>query len=530
MSGDRVKKSYTSYQTALKKGLPKQIQSVCATCKKIIPAEVYANSGAVWIEKSCADHGRTKDIYWSDMDLYLKAEKFAYDGRSLENPQVRNAVRCPDDCGLCDLHLGATNLANIDVTNRCNLRCSFCFANAYKRGYVYEPSFEQIVEMMKVLREERPVPAPAIQFSGGEPTLREDLVEIIGVARDLGFLQIQLASNGVRIARDETLVKRLSDAGLCTLYLHFDGISKATEPLLEVKKQAIANCRNVRLGIVLVPTILNGVNDHEIGGIVRFAADNVDIVRGVNFQPVAFTGAASIEEGEKRRFTIPDLCNRLEAQTDGEIRKTDLYPVPCVVAISKLVEAYTGKPQVELSAHPHCGVATYVFITEKGLLPINRFVDVDRFFASMDEMTSEILRGGLLSKAKVFMKGLKGINECINEKEEIIAVNFKEKLKKILWEQDYTELGEFHWNALFIGTMHFMDSLNYDIERVRRCVIHYATPDPKRRIVPFCAYNSGPTYREEIERKYSIPLKEWEAKHGKIDKFDEGEKTSSHAF
>ncbi len=524
-----MKKTYTSYQTALKKGLPKQTQSICPTCKKLVPAEIYSSEGAVWIDKTCPEHGRVKDIYWSDVDLYLKVEKYAYDARTIENPQVGNATRCPDDCGLCNLHLGATNLANIDVTNRCNLRCSFCFANAYRRGYVYEPSFEQIVEMMKILRQEQPVPAPAIQFSGGEPTLRDDLAEIIKAAKDLGFLQIQLASNGVKIARDEGLIKRLSEAGLSTLYLHFDGISKATEPLLEIKKQAIVNCRKIKLGVVLVPTLLNGINDHEIGGIVRFAAENVDVIRGVNFQPVAFTGAASSEEREKRRFTIPDLCNRIEVQTNGEIKKSDFYPVPCVVAISKLVEAYTGKPQVELSAHPHCGMAIYVFVTEKGLMPINRFVDVEKLFASMDEITSELLRGSLFGKAKVFLKGLKTINECIKEKEELLGVNFKEKLKKILRDQDYSELSEFHWRALFIGTMHFMDNFNYDVERVRRCVIHYATPDPKRRIVPFCAYNSGPTYREEIERKYSVPLEEWEARYGKI-KFDEGEKKSLHAF
>ncbi len=522
--------SHTSYKTALMKGLPKQIQSMCPDCRKIILAEVYAENGSVWIKKTCPEHGSFMDLYWSDVDLYLRAEKFAYDGRTIENPQIRNATSCPGDCGLCDLHLGVTDLANIDVTNRCNLRCSFCFANAYKRGYVYEPSFEQIVEMMRIVREERPVPVPAIQFSGGEPTLREDLVDILRVAKDLGFLQIQLASNGVKIARDETLVRRLFDAGLCTLYLHFDGISKTTEPFLEVKKQAIANCRKVKLGVVLVPTILKGVNDNEAGSIVKFAAENVDVIRGVNFQPVAFTGAASAEEREGRRFTIPDLCDRIEAQTGGEIQKSDFYPVPCVVAISKLVEAYTGKPQVELSAHPHCGVATYVFITENGLLPINRFVDVDGFFASMDEMTSELLKGGLLSRAKVFMKGLKGINECISEKDHLIAVKFKEKLKKILMDQDYAELGEFHRGALFVGTMHFMDVYNYDVERVRRCVIHYATPDPVRRIVPFCAYNSGPTYREEIERRYSIPLEVWESRHGKMDEFDEGEKTASHAF
>ncbi|MFC1786759.1 radical SAM protein, partial [Halobacteriota archaeon] len=207
--------------------------------------------------------------------------------------------------------------------------------------------------------------------------------------------------------------------------------------------------------------------------------------------------------------------DRIEQQTNGKIKKSDFYPVPCVVSLSKLVEEYTKKPQIEFSAHPHCGMATYVFVDEKELVPINRFVDVDKFFQSVDEVIDILNAGGLLGRSKAMMKGVKVINDCIHESTQPKNVHFKEMLKQVLKKQNYKSLGEFHWNALFIGVMHFQDSYNYDIERVKRCVIHYATPDPKRRIIPFCAYNSGPTFREEIEQKYSIPLEEWESQHRK---------------
>ncbi|MDI6903258.1 MAG: hypothetical protein QMC77_05930, partial [Methanocellales archaeon] len=112
------------------------------------------------------------------------------------------------------------------------------------------------------------------------------------------------------------------------------------------------------------------------------------------------------------------------------------------------------------------------------------------------------------------MRGLKAINSCVHEDRQPKNVHLGKTLRQVLKKQDYKSLGEFHLNALFIGAMHFQDSYNYDIERVKRCVIHYATPDPKRRIIPFCAYNSGPTFRREIEQKYSIPLEEWERQHG----------------
>jgi len=155
---------------------------------------------------------------------------------------------------------------------------------------VYEPSFDEVVSMLNLLRSERPVPAAAVQFSGGEPTMREDLFAIIRKAKELGFNQVQIATNGIKIANTPGYAQQLKDTGLNTVYLHFDGISRQTNPNLKAHMKAIENLRAVRLGAVLVPTVIRGRNDHELGDIIRFAARNISVIRGVNFQPVAFTG------------------------------------------------------------------------------------------------------------------------------------------------------------------------------------------------------------------------------------------------
>ncbi|OKY77172.1 MAG: 7,8-dihydro-6-hydroxymethylpterin dimethyltransferase [Candidatus Methanohalarchaeum thermophilum] len=507
--------------------LPKQTTSICPECNKKIEAEIFEKDDEVWIKKRCPKHGEFKDVYWSDVDLYKRAHKYSYDGRGISNPQKDIEDGCPYDCGLCDNHFSHTCLANIDLTNRCNLNCSFCFAHAKARGYVYEPSFDQVVEMLKLLRKEKPIKTPAVQFSGGEPTLRDDLLDIIEKAKDLGFLQIQIATNGIKLGKNKELSQDLIDAGLNTVYLHFDGTEEDVEPFIETKKQAIENCREAGLGIVLVPTIIKGQNEDEIGKIVDFAAENIDIIRGVNFQPIAFTGAAqkSQEERLEERFTIPDLAEELEKSTEGEILKDDLYPVPSVIPISKAVEALTDDPQIEFSCHPNCGAATYVFLTEDGYKPINRFIDVDKFFKTLENLSEDLESGFLhrvserLGKSRAIAKALRRLNKSINYEKQPEDLELGKKIKKIIKDHNYDALGDFHLDTLFIGSMHFQDSYNYDLERLKRCVIHYATPDG--RIIPFCAYNSGPTYREEIEKKFSVPVEEWEKRKGKLEKIEE---------
>jgi hypothetical protein len=482
--------------------LIKKTRSLCPVCGSVLEADIVEEEGKIWLKGTCPGHGVFRHVYWSDPTMFYRFERYEAIGTGVANPQnIAPPGSCPTACGLCSNHRSQTLLANIDLTNRCNLNCDFCFANARACGFLYEPGFDDIVKMMHVLRGEKPVPTPAVQFSGGEPTMRDDLVEIIKKAKEMGFPQVQIATNGVKLAKDPALVQRLKEAGLSTVYLHFDGTSQQTNPYLATHKTAIENMGKVGLGVVLVPTIIKGRNDQEIGSIIQFAADHISVVRGVNFQPVAFTGAASADDLEKSRITIPEVLDDIEIQTKGAIKKDDFYPVPCVLPFSDLVEAYTGRPQVRFTAHQHCGAATYVFVTKDGMVPVNRMVDVDRFFEAVERMAETLKKGGTLNKYKALLEGVRNLHDSFKKGEQGNTSEFWKLIGKTLISQNFDALREFHWNALFIGTMHFMDRYNYDLSRVQRCCIHYATPDGK--LIPFCTYNSGPVYREQVWKKHA---------------------------
>lgn len=502
-------------KSKLVKGLPKDTTSLCPECKKIIKAKIFAENGKVMIEKECTKHGKFKDVYWSDVDMFLKAEQFAYDGIGVENPKYTGATKCPFQCGLCDLHLSHTALSNIDLTNRCNLKCPICFANAAASGYVYEPTFEQIVDMMKMLRANRPVPTPAVQFSGGEPTIRKDFIEIVKKAKELGFTQIQVATNGIKLAQSLDFAKVLNKYGINTVYLQFDGLNEESyiaargKPLLQTKLKAIENCRNsgdMPLGIILVPTIINTVNDDQVGEILKFAIENNDVIRGVNYQPVAFTGRIPQEERDKQRFTLTDLADRLEKQTDF-LKKEDFYSVPCVTPISQLTSILDKQQKVAFTVHPHCGIATFVISDDETgkVIPISRMIDVEGFLGEVKKI-AESTKDSIFAKQKAIVKSIKLLKYI---KKENVPKDFKLKqlLENVLTQKDKQALADFHWKVTFVGGMHFQDLYNYDIERVKRCCIHYTTPDG--RLIPFCAYNGGPTFREQVEKKFSIPMDEW---------------------
>ncbi|MDR2856183.1 MAG: radical SAM protein [Methanomicrobiales archaeon] len=479
-------------------------QSICPVCLKVVNSEIVERDKQIFIERSCPEHGHFSNLYWSDAELYHRFAQYHYEGRGLENPQVSNPqVSCPGACGICANHKSTTLLANIDLTNRCNLNCDFCFANARVCGFVYEPTFEEVDQMLTLLRSEKPNPTPAVQFAGGEPTLREDLPDLVRLAKRKGFLQVQIATNGILLAKDPNLAQVLKDAGVSTVYLHFDGVSKKTNFKLKRDLQAIENCKAIGLGMVLVPTIIGGFNDHEIGEMIRFAADNISVIRGLNFQPVSFTGAKEIKEMEKERITIPDLLQRIENQTGGSLKVSDFYPVPCVVPISDFVEMYTNKPQIRFTAHEHCGAATYGFVTEQGLTPVTKIIDVDEFFKAVQNLTDKLGEKGpkLLHKFAA-ISGVRDLHKAATAttRSDEFSKEFWSSIGKALISHNFDSLREFHWNALFIGTMHFMDNYNYDIERVQQCCIHYATPDGK--LIPFCTYNSGPVYREKVWRNH----------------------------
>ena len=245
----------------LQKGLPRRTGSLCPECLKVIPATLYIGDGALKMRKTCKEHGEFDEVCWSDAELYLKAENWAFDGVGLENPQIVDAKVCPYECGLCNLHYSATALCNIDLTNRCNLKCPICFANANAAGYVFEPTFEQIVYEFAVLRAQRPIPVAAIQFAGGEPTIYPKFPEIVKAAKEMGFPQVQVATNGIRLATEDGFLEKVAEAGLNTIYLQFDGLREENyirargRPLLDIKLRVIEKVRERSQAKIITPTI-----------------------------------------------------------------------------------------------------------------------------------------------------------------------------------------------------------------------------------------------------------------------------------
>jgi uncharacterized radical SAM superfamily Fe-S cluster-containing enzyme len=502
----------------IQKGLPKITESLCPECGKVIRADIFADTGKVVMEKNCAEHGTFRDIVFSDIKLYLKMEEWTFgDNRGIKNPAIANATVCPDDCGMCGMHTSHTGLANVDLTNRCNLTCPVCFANANTAGYVYEPGIELVRKQLAALREQQPVAGRVVQFSGGEPTIHPQFFEILSMAREMGFSHIQAATNGIEFAKPG-FSEAAKAAGLQTLYLQFDGVCddvyKRTRgvSLMDLKMKAIENVRKAGLKIVFVPTIVKGINDHQIGDIVRMALENIDCVSGISFQPVAFTGRINRRELEQKRFTLADLAHSVADQTGITDKYHDWFPLSSVVPFSKLLSAMKGDETVTLTCHPHCSIGTYLFVDEKTktAVPATRFLDLPGLLQDMDEIARKTGK----SIFKVF-SGVKAWNSLKKHFKKEFAppgLTFEKFLQTVQgcvdkkYGRDGMD-GTFSYRTLMVAGMHFMDSYNYDIARVKRCLIHYAAPNGQ--LYPFCTYNSGPVFRDKIEREFSIPIADY---------------------
>ncbi len=499
----------------LEKGLPKWTESLCPECLKVIDARLFEENGAVFMEKTCAEHGEFRDKIYSDARLYLKMEEFEFgDNRGLENPQLPDAVKCPDDCGMCSLHTSHTVLSNVDLTNRCNLTCPVCFANANVQGYLYEPSFEQLRGMLQTLRDQRPTPNRVVQFSGGEPTIYPRFHDVLRMATEMGFTHIQCATNGIEFANLE-FAQASKEAGLHTLYLQFDGVTEEVYlrtrgvRLLEKKLAAIENCRKAGLKIIFVPTIVKGVNDHEIGAMIRLAIDNVDTVSGFSFQPVCFTGRINRRELEAKRFTQSDLAHCVADQTGLTDKYDDWFPLSCTSPFSKLLSGLQNFNRPNLTAHPHCAMGTYLYVDprSKKAVPITKFFDMPGMLRQIDLLA----RQAAGAKIKLFTKinAWQKLRKFYRPQFAPPGLTFERFLQTLQGMTDHsygrgTGDGTFTYKTLLVAGMHFMDAYNYDIERVKRCVIHYSAPDGM--VYPFCTYNSGPCYREKIEKEFSVPF------------------------
>lgn len=508
----------------LKKGeeLLSLTMSVCPYCYRVLPSVIVERENKVYIRKSCPDHGEIEELYYGDVELYKRVSKFYEEGRGTKHVYTKVITTCPFNCGLCAMHKQHTALVNLVATNRCDLSCWYCFFYSEAAGYVYEPSLEQVREMIRSVKKQGVT--VAVQITGGEPLLREDLFDIIRILREEGVRHIQLNTNGLKFARlylSEPVkaieyARILRTSGLNTIYLSFDGVTPKTNPknhweiplIFEVfRKSGITS-------VVLVPTVIKGVNTHELGAIVRFAAKNMDIVRAVNFQPVSLTGFMKKREREKYRITIPEVAKLIEEQTDGEITIDSWFPVNASAVFSRFIEGFSGEFKFEMSNHPICGVGTYVYVQRNGdnvkFTPITNFIDVEGLLEYLREKWADLISGS--SRIITGMRLLYSIRKFIDQEKAPKEFDVYKIIANVIVKRSYEALGELHYKLLFIGQMHFMDLYNYDIQRVQRCNIHYVVPDG--RLIPFCAFNIfDEVYKDKIQREHGLSLEEYARKY-----------------
>jgi len=512
------------------------VSTLCPYCQRLLPGRVFERDGKVYIRRICPEHGEIEELYYGDAKLYHRMMRYEETGKGV--PKVHAYVGvggpCPYSCGLCSMHENHTALANLVVTNRCNLSCFYCFFYAEKAGYIYEPSMEMLRFQVRQLKKQGVT--MAIQITGGEPTMRDDLVDIVRMLKEEGVRHVQLNTNGIKFAqlyfedpeKAYKYARELREAGVNTVYMSFDGVTPKANWKNHWEVPFIFEVfrKGGMTSVVLVPTVIKGMNDHELGQIIRFAAKHMDIVRAVNFQPVSLSGQLKKHERERMRITIPDAIHRIAEQTDNQIYPEAWYPIPVAAKFAKFIEAWTGVPQFCMSNHPMCGVGTYVYVERdadglpKRFVPITDFFDVDAFVEWLDEKRIYLLEGK--SKKMLILKGAINFRKFIKRKNLPNGLNVEKLLLNIVLRRNYDALGELHYNLMFLGMMHFMDQYNYDVTRVRRCNIHYLSPDG--RIIPFCTYNVlEDIYRDHILNQYKTDFEAFQREVG-INIFAPGQK------
>ena len=412
-------------------------RSVCPVCLKNIPASLTRDdSGRIDLEKSCPEHGSFCVPIWQglvDFDRWVMSSE----------PLAENAgLCCPQNCGICSEHETGTCCALLEVTSRCNLHCAYCFADGGR------PDADPGLEEMKaaVLEIVRQCGSPLLQLSGGEPTLRDNLPELVRFAKEAGCSYVQLNTNGIRLAEDPLYAKELADAGLDIVFLQFDGTSDAIyqtlrgAPLLQTKLEAIRISSDLRLGVTLVPTVVKGVNDGDLGNIVALAVSLSPGIRGIHFQPVSYFGRVPHAPENEERYTLDRLMADLSDQAG--IPLDSFMPSRC--------------------DHPLCGFHANFLIAPNGTLK------------PLSSITHSAKNRG-----------------CAQDNREYVARHWRRPPREeppssaFSDEMDFdTFLYRLRHESLTLSAMAFQDAMNLNIERLHRCSLHVYD---KGKIKPFCA-------------------------------------------
>ena len=438
--------------------------SVCPVCLKRILAMRVVYGDEVYLEKKCPEHGSFKTIVWRGLPAYpswMREKIPNHPAQPFHQPETG----CPFDCGLCSAHRQEPCCVLLEVTQRCDLGCPVCFASSGSEQTT-DPSLAT-VEMwyQRMLQAGGPY---NIQLSGGEPCLRDDLPEIISMGKKLGFTYFQVNTNGLRLAKDIGYLRSLKEAGLNVVYLQFDGTDDAIyqtirgRKILDRKIKVIQNCAELHLGVILVPTIIPGVNDQDLGNIIRFALDYQPAVKGIHFQPVAYFGRYPQPPRNVDRITIPELLNAMQLQTEGLVHLADFHP--------------------KGSENSYCSfTANYIIQPDGSLKPLR-----------------EPETGCNCHKPESAREGVKRSREFVAKHwtfHEAPKMVNSSNLSLGGWDEILERARSHHFS---ISGMAFQDAWNLDLELLQDCCIAIAATNGD--LVPFCAYNLTNTQGQALYR------------------------------
>ncbi|MFW9847565.1 MAG: radical SAM protein [Candidatus Thorarchaeota archaeon] len=427
------------------------MKALCPTCGKLVDAREITNSDEIYLERECPEHGITKTHIADSAEYWKWSMKYNRPGSKPFRWSSEVKDGCPNDCGLCSNHKQHSCIAIAEITGQCNLRCPICFASAPYGDHV---PFDQVVDMINsfVSYETNP---EILQLSGGEPTLHPEIVEIIKYAKGLGIEDVVLSTNGLELL-DETFSKDLADVEV-VIYLQFDTFKSETSKILrgvdlvEKKEQIVENCAKYDLTTVLVPTIVKGINDNEIGALTNYALSKNHIF-GINFQPLSFTGR--VEPKGISSLSVHEILTHIEQQTLGTLKVEHFRPIPC--------------------PHPHCTAISYMIVDDENIIPMTELVDVDDYIDYAKDRT-------LVGKSTILDSAFESLFSTS-------AVPGTNKNLVSFCEACGMSVPEFLGKSVKTVAVHaFMDHNTYQLERAQKCCIHVIQPDG--RMIPFCNLN-----------------------------------------
>jgi len=531
-------------------GFPRQTDSLCPRCVSEVRAEILSGDvdwkvliegnpgeikasiveedGKILMRKDCPKHGRFEDVMSHDPAFFRRLETL-YPGRDFVIP--KDGLH---EHGTSSIKYGRGAVLTIDLTNRCNMMCNPCFMDANQVGYVHELEWEEVQKLLDDAASIKPRRQLSVQFSGGEPTLSPHFLPAVRYARKLGYFSVQCATNGIRFAQDESFAKEAGEAGLRFAYLQFDGVGnehnehRKVGNLYDVKLRAIENLHKHGVDVTLVVTIVNGINNDQVGDIIRFGIENIDKVTCVAFQPVSFTGRDEDIDDEtraKQRYTLSHLAHDVKDQAGIGEPMRDWYPLSASGPFSDLKDLLGGLESewgaFKCGCHPNCGIGTLMLVepTTKKAVTVPSILDVDRLLADIKSVTDS-------GRTKFWTALQMGLSVLRNLRPDGIPAGLSPwKVAQIMDGHTGGRLGfsakkRDSWRVLFIGGMWFQDLFNYDFRRTEMCIIPYATQMGE---ISFCAYNTGVGWRKIIEEMFqTASLAEWYKKNGRHEVYARG--------